>query len=59
MNEEHTNLMKYSRYSRYIYDNELDKSCFQHDVLKIYQEERLLIKYYLTKHLLLLKIICV
>ena len=41
---------------RYIYQNELDKLCFQHyKILKIYLEEQLLIKYYVIKHLILLK----
>ena len=35
--------------SRYIYQKELGKACFQHDmimeILKIYREEQLLIKY--------------
>ena len=46
--------------SRYIYQNELIKSCFQHmwiiGIYKVYLEERFLIKYYLIKHFLLLKI---
>ena len=50
--------------SRYIYLNkllnELDKACFQHDklinVLGIFLEEQLLIKYYIIKYLILLKI---
>ena len=44
----------------YIYQNELDKACFQHDVaygyFKILIEEQLLIKYYMIQHLVLLKI---
>ena len=47
--------------SRYIYQNKLDKACFQQDrhmeILEIYLEEQwLLIKYYVMKHLILLKI---
>ena len=47
--------------SRYIYQDELDKACFQHiswrmEILKISSEEQLLIKYCLIKHLILLKI---
>ena len=46
----------------FIYKNELDKACFQHDmiylieILKIYQGKQLQIKYYVIKHLILLKI---
>ena len=46
--------------SRYIYQNNLDKACFQHDmvyvILKMQLEERILIKYCVIKHLILLKI---
>ena len=45
--------------SRYIYQNELGKACFQHDMaygnFKDLLEEQLLIKYYVIKHLILLK----
>ena len=44
----------------YIYQNELYKACFQHDMaygdLKIYLEEQVLVKYYMIKYLILLKI---
>ena len=47
--------------TNYIYKNELDKPCFQHDtayeIFKIEQEEQLLIKFELIKHLILLKIL--
>ena len=48
--------------SQYIYQNELDKACFQHDVAyggfkdlnrRIFATEE---KYYMIKHLILLKI---
>ena len=45
--------------SKFIYQNELDEACFQHDltweILKIYLEQQLLIKYYVIKPLILLK----
>ena len=44
----------------YIYENELDKSSFQHtwfmEILKILLERQLLKKYCVIKHLILLKI---
>ena len=45
--------------SRYIYQSELDKACFQHDMADgyfIYLEEQFLIKYCMIKHLILVKI---
>ena len=46
--------------SRYIYQKNLDKACFQLDmvyvILKMQLEERILIKYCVIKHLILLKI---
>ena len=47
-------------YSRYIYQDKLDKACFQHDMAygkfkKIQIEEQLLIKYCVRKYLILLK----
>ena len=43
-----------------ICQKELDKACFQHGIaygdFKIYLEEQLLIRYYMMKHLILLKI---
>ena len=45
--------------SRYIYQNQLGKACFQHDMaygnFKDLLEEQLLIKYHVIKHLILLK----
>ena len=45
--------------ARYIYQNQLNKACFQRDMaygdFKIYQEEQLLIKYYVIEPLILLK----
>ena len=45
---------------RYIYQNELNKVAFNMkwhmEVLKIYLEEQLLVKYYVVKHLILLTI---
>ena len=45
--------------SRYIHQHELDKACFKHNmalkILKICLEEQLLIKYFVIKHLILLK----
>ena len=38
---------------RYIYQNKLDKVCFQHDMA---HGEQPLIKYYMIKYLMLLKI---
>ena len=46
--------------SRYIYQNELDKVCFQHDLpyggFKDLNRKQYLIKYCVIKHLILLKI---
>ena len=43
--------------SQYIYQSELDKASFQHDmeILKISLEEQFLMKYCMIKHLTLLK----
>ena len=45
--------------SRYNYQNELDKFCFQHDIadgdFKDLNKKQLLIKYYIIKHLIFLK----
>ena len=46
--KERTNKFKEIGDSRYISHNELDKACFQHDMQ--------LIKYYMIKHLIFLKI---
>ena len=59
-NKERIPKFKERWYSKYIYQNELDKSCFQHDMacgyLKDYIEEQFVIKYYVIKDLILLKI---
>ena len=59
-NKERIQKFKETGYSRYIYQNELDKACFQHDMangdFKDLTEEKLLIKYCVIKHLILLKI---
>ena len=52
---------KEARYSGYIYQNELDKACFQHDMAcgdfkDLKSRKLLLIMYYVKKHLILLKI---
>ena len=52
---------KETGYSRYIYQNELDKACFQHDMAcgdfkDLKSRKLLLIKYYVTKHLIMPKI---
>ena len=44
---------KETGYSRYIYQKELDKVCFQHDMV---DGEQPLIKHYVIKHLVLLKL---
>ena len=45
---------------RHIYQNELDKVCFQHDIaygdFKVLKEEQLLIKYCVIRYLILPKI---
>ena len=45
--------------SQYIYQNDLDKACFQHYIkfLKMCQEEQQLIKHYVIRHLILLEIL--
>ena len=49
--------MKETGDSQHIYQKELDKACFQHDmeIMEICIKEKTLIKYYMIKHLLLLK----
>ena len=42
--------------SRYIYQNELDKACFQYNVAYGDFKEQLLIKFWTIKHLILIKI---
>ena len=52
---------KEARDSQYIYQNELGKACFQHDMVdgdfKYLSIKQLLIKYCMIKHLILLKIL--
>ena len=59
-NKERTQKFKGTGDSKYVYQNELDKACFQHDmaygILMIYLEEQLLINYFVIKYLILLKI---
>ena len=57
-NKEKIQNIKETGDSRYIYQNELDKACFQHhmEILKICLEKKLLTKYYVIKQLVLLKI---
>ena len=57
-NKERIQNFKETGYSKHIYQTEIDKACFQHDVwlvgiLRICLEEELLIKYYLINHLLI------
>ena len=54
-NKERIRKLKETDGSKYIYQNKLDKACFM-EILKIYTKEQLLIKYYVIKHLILLKI---
>ena len=53
-NKESIQKFKEAGDTRYKYKNELDKACFQHYMA--YGELQLQIKYYVTKHLILLKI---
>ena len=59
-NRERIGKFKETGESRYIYQNELDKVGFQHDTaygdFKYLDRKQLLIKYYMIKHLILLKI---
>ena len=59
-NKERIQKFKETGDSRYIYQNELDKACFQHDIaygdFKVLKEEQLLIKYCVIRHLILPKI---
>ena len=60
-NKERIQKFKETGNSRYIYQNELDKPCFQYDMAYGYFkdltiEEQLLIKYCVLKYLILLKI---
>ena len=58
-NKERIKKFKETGDSRYIDQNELDKACFQHDTaygdFKDLDRKQLLIKYYMIKHLILLK----
>ena len=51
---------KETRDARYIHQNEPNKTCFQADVaygdFKDYLDNQLLIKYYVIRHLILLKV---
>ena len=59
-NKEKIQIFKETGDSQYIYQNELDKASFQHEmtyrVFKDYLEEQLRIKYCMIKNLILLKI---
>ena len=55
-NKERIQKFNETEYSLYIYQNELDKVCFQHEILKISLEGLLPIKYCVIKHLMLIKI---
>ena len=59
-NKETTQKFKETGDSGHIYQNEVDKACFQHDIaygnFKFLLEEQLLIKYCMIRHLILLKI---
>ena len=59
-NKEKIQIFKETGDSHYIYQNELDKASFQHEMtyrdFKDYLEEQLLIKYCMIKNLILLKI---
>ena len=59
-NKERIKTFKETGDSRYICQNELNKACFHHDIaygdFKYFIDEYLLIKYYVIKHLILLKI---
>ena len=59
-NKERLQKLKETGDSRYIYQNELDKACFQLDrlmeILNIYLEKQILMKFYLIKHLISQKI---
>ena len=45
--------MKETGYSQHIYQNELDKACFQHEIAL--PKRKVLINYYVIKHLIFLK----
>ena len=59
-NKERIQKFKQTGDSRYIFKNELDKACFQHDMangdFRDLPKEHLLIKFLKIKHLILLKI---
>ena len=59
-NKERIKKIKETEDSRHIYQNELDKTCFQHDMVygdfKDLNRRNLLIKYYVIEYLILLKI---
>ena len=59
-NKERIQNFKESRDLKYIYQNKLDKTCFQNDIthreFKDSPRKQILIKYYVIKHFILLKI---
>ena len=59
-NKGRTQKFKETEDAKYTYQNELNKVCFQCDMayrhLKAWEEEQFLIKYYMIKHLILLRI---
>ena len=59
-NKERIKKVKETEDSRYIYQNELDKACFQHDMaytgFKDLTRRTAAGKYYVMKHLILLKV---
>ena len=59
-NKERIQKFKETEESQYIYKNKLGKACFQHGMaygdFKDLTKKQLLIKYYLKKHLILLRI---
>ena len=60
INKEIIKKIKQTRDSRYIYQSELDRACFQHDVVygdaKSLNERRITDKYCVINHLVVLKI---
>ena len=59
-NKGRTQKFKETEDAKYTYQNELNKVCFQCDMayrhLKAWEEEQFLTKYYMIKHLILLRI---
>ena len=60
INKEIIKKIKQTRYSRYIYQNELDRACFQHDLVygdaKSLNKRTITDKYCVINHLVVLKI---